>query len=112
MFMHRTITGDIRTLSVKRDRVGDWFITVTAESLKEESRYIKLRYFIPAFFSRCAIPPLAERHLSSGSSSIVGIEYMTRKRGFSAFISERNDISPELAGRMGDGFSTGVSSRK
>ncbi|MHB1812960.1 MAG: RNA-guided endonuclease InsQ/TnpB family protein, partial [Thermoplasmataceae archaeon] len=37
MFMHRSITGDIRTLSVKRDRVGDWFITVTAESLKEES---------------------------------------------------------------------------
>ena len=35
--MHRSITGDIRTLSVKRDRVGDWFITVTAESLKEES---------------------------------------------------------------------------
>ncbi len=37
MFMNRSITGDIRTLSVKRDRVGDWFITVTAESLKEES---------------------------------------------------------------------------
>ncbi|MHB8358631.1 MAG: RNA-guided endonuclease InsQ/TnpB family protein [Thermoplasmataceae archaeon] len=37
MFMHRSITGDIRTLSVKRDRVGDWFITVTAETLKEES---------------------------------------------------------------------------
>ena len=30
MFMHRPIIGDIKTLSVKRDRVGDWFITITA----------------------------------------------------------------------------------
>ena len=30
MFMHRSVTGDIKTVSVKRDSVGDWFITVTA----------------------------------------------------------------------------------
>ncbi|EQD30220.1 transposase, IS605 OrfB family, partial [mine drainage metagenome] len=41
MFMHRTITGDIRTLSIKRDTVGDWFVTITVEIPKEEfhSRY-------------------------------------------------------------------------
>ena len=32
MFMHRSVTGDIRTLSVKRDFVGDWFITLTVET--------------------------------------------------------------------------------
>ena len=31
MFMHRPIIGEIKTLSVKRDNVGDWFITVTAD---------------------------------------------------------------------------------
>ena len=36
MFMHRTITGDIRTLSIKRDTVGDWFVTITVEIPKEE----------------------------------------------------------------------------
>ena len=30
MFMHRPVDGSISTLSVKRDSVGDWFITVTA----------------------------------------------------------------------------------
>ena len=30
MFMHRPVTGDIKTISIKRDSVGDWFITVTA----------------------------------------------------------------------------------
>ncbi len=31
MFMHRSIAGDIRTISVKRDSVGGWFITITTE---------------------------------------------------------------------------------
>ena len=30
MFMHRPVTGDIKTISIKRDSAGDWFITVTA----------------------------------------------------------------------------------
>ena len=30
MFMHRSVAGEIRTLSVKRDSVGDWFITITS----------------------------------------------------------------------------------
>ncbi len=38
MFMHRTITGNIRTLSIKRDTVGDWFVTITAEIPREESQ--------------------------------------------------------------------------
>ena len=32
MFMHRPIIGEIKTLSVKRDSVGDWFITMTVET--------------------------------------------------------------------------------
>jgi putative transposase len=32
MLMHRSVMGDIRTLSVKRDSVGDWFITLTVET--------------------------------------------------------------------------------
>jgi putative transposase len=32
MFMHRSVMGDVRTLSVKRDSVGDWFITLTVEA--------------------------------------------------------------------------------
>ena len=31
MFMHRPVTGSISTLTIKRDNVGDWFITVTAD---------------------------------------------------------------------------------
>ena len=29
--MHRSVTGDIRTISIKRDSVGNWFMTVTAD---------------------------------------------------------------------------------
>ncbi len=29
MFLHRRISGDIKTLSIKRDPVGDWFVTLT-----------------------------------------------------------------------------------
>ena len=32
MFMHRSVTGDIRTVSIKRDSVGGWFITLTVET--------------------------------------------------------------------------------
>ena len=32
MFMHRPLEGEIKTLSIKRDRVGDWFITITARN--------------------------------------------------------------------------------
>ncbi len=32
MFMHRPVTGEIKTLSVKRDKAGDWFITITARN--------------------------------------------------------------------------------
>ena len=31
MFMHRSVTGEIRTLSIKRDSVGDWFISITTD---------------------------------------------------------------------------------
>ena len=30
-FMHRQIEGEIRTLTIKRDKVGDWFITITTD---------------------------------------------------------------------------------
>ena len=32
MFLHRPVTGEIKTLSVKRDKVGDWFITITVDA--------------------------------------------------------------------------------
>ena len=31
VFMHRKISGTIKTLTIKRDRVGDWFAIITAE---------------------------------------------------------------------------------
>ena len=31
MFMHRSVTGEIRTLSIKRDSMGDWFISITTD---------------------------------------------------------------------------------
>jgi putative transposase len=31
VFMHRKISGTIKTLTIKRDRVGDWFIAFTTE---------------------------------------------------------------------------------
>src|SRR5487761_65957 len=31
VFMHREISGTIKTLTIKRDRVGDWFIVFTTE---------------------------------------------------------------------------------
>ena len=32
MFMHRSVTGKIKTISIKRDSVGDWFITIPSDS--------------------------------------------------------------------------------
>ena len=34
VFMHRSVTGDIRTISIKRDSVGDWFITIICDHEK------------------------------------------------------------------------------
>jgi putative transposase len=31
VFMHRKIVGRIKTLTIKRDRVGDWFVIITTE---------------------------------------------------------------------------------
>jgi putative transposase len=31
VFMHRKITGVVKTLTVTRDRVGEWFVTINAE---------------------------------------------------------------------------------
>lgn len=30
VFMHRKISGEIKTLTLKRDRIGDWFVVITA----------------------------------------------------------------------------------
>ena len=32
MFMHRSVIGDTKTLSVKRDHVGDWFVSLTVDA--------------------------------------------------------------------------------
>ena len=32
MFMHRPVEGETKTLSIKRDKVGDWFITITVDA--------------------------------------------------------------------------------
>ena len=37
-FMHRSIMGEIKTITIKRDRVGDWFVTITAETVLEKRR--------------------------------------------------------------------------
>jgi len=34
VFMHRSVTGAIRTISIKRDSVGDWFITIICDHEK------------------------------------------------------------------------------
>ena len=41
VFMHRKILGKIKTLMIKRDRVGDWFVIITAESPYVKPREIK-----------------------------------------------------------------------
>ena len=41
MFMHRPVTGEIKTLSVKRDRVGDWFMTITVDMQKGYSADVR-----------------------------------------------------------------------
>jgi putative transposase len=38
VFMHRKILGKVKTLTIKRDRVGDWFVIITTEVLDAESR--------------------------------------------------------------------------
>lgn len=35
IFMHRPITGTVKSLSLKRDSVGDWFVTIVADSQGE-----------------------------------------------------------------------------
>ena len=41
MFLHRPISGDIKTLSIKRDRVGDWFMTITVDMRKGYSADVR-----------------------------------------------------------------------
>ena len=41
VFMHRKISGAVKTLTVKRDRVGDWFVIITAELPDPKSKRIK-----------------------------------------------------------------------
>ena len=36
--MHRPVTGESKTLSVKHDRVGDWFITIVTEHEKAKGK--------------------------------------------------------------------------
>jgi putative transposase len=38
VFMHRKISGTVKTLTIKRDRVGDWFVMITAELPDPESK--------------------------------------------------------------------------
>jgi putative transposase len=41
VFMHRKIEGKIKTLTMKRDRVGDWFVILTAESSEVKPKEVK-----------------------------------------------------------------------
>jgi putative transposase len=41
VFMHRKLLGKIKTLTIKRDRVGDWFAILTAESPDVNPKEIK-----------------------------------------------------------------------
>ncbi len=38
MFMHRSVNGDIKTVSVKRDPAGDWFITLTVDTCNKQDK--------------------------------------------------------------------------
>ena len=61
MFMHRPVTGDIKTISIKRDSAGDWFITVTAgkyrngETETQEERNEKPHANSPGFMNPIGI---------------------------------------------------------
>ncbi|MHB1868128.1 MAG: RNA-guided endonuclease InsQ/TnpB family protein [Nitrososphaerales archaeon] len=41
VFMHRKVSGDVKTLTIKRDRVGDWFVVITAELPDVKPKQIK-----------------------------------------------------------------------
>jgi putative transposase len=41
VFMHREILGKIKTLTIKRDPVGDWFVILTAESSEVKPKEVK-----------------------------------------------------------------------
>ena len=41
MFVHRRTDGVLKTLSVKRDRVGDWFMTITVDMQKGYSADVR-----------------------------------------------------------------------
>ncbi len=41
MFLHRPVEGETKTLSIKRDRVGDWFITITVDMQKGYSADVR-----------------------------------------------------------------------
>jgi len=38
MFMHRPVTGKIKTLTIKRDNVDDWFVTLTVDAVNNTDR--------------------------------------------------------------------------
>ena len=41
VFKHRKILGKVKTLTIKRDRVGDWFVIFTTESPDRKPKKIK-----------------------------------------------------------------------
>jgi putative transposase len=65
VFMHRKILGKIKTLTIKRDRVGDWFVIITTESSDVEPKEINtvvtadvgLKSFVTTSNGECVEPP-------------------------------------------------------
>jgi putative transposase len=41
IFMHRKICGKVKTLTIKRDRVGDWFVILSTESPDPKPKEVK-----------------------------------------------------------------------
>jgi putative transposase len=68
VFMHRKLLGKIKTLTIRRDRVGHWFVILTTESPDIKPREIKSIVTIDVGLEKLA--PSAGVNMSRRPSSI------------------------------------------
>ena len=93
--MHRDPIGEIKTMTVKRDRVGDWFIVLTAELPDTPQR-------TPSSAVGIDLRPNQTRpSMQMGSSSKRRSSFISPRRRLKR--AQRNSVAKQKAPRTGKG---------
>ena len=86
MFMHRSVTGEIKTLSVKHDSIGDWFITITSgheagneHDSREDYENEQPHSYSPEFMKAIGIDPGLRALITVSDGTQIGPPRFLRK---------------------------------